>query len=80
MGSTRRWQPSGRKELTTADLPTPAEKGALMRFCRFWEEATIVAFRKHTLLPHMTIVNHPWTNGQVERMNRIEGRRQTLPL
>ena len=29
------------------------------------KEAVCVAFRKHTLL-----VNHPWTNGQVETMNR----------
>ena len=34
------------------------------------EEAVIVAFRKHALLRSTIAFKHPWTNGQVERMNR----------
>src|SRR5205809_3297926 len=37
--------------------------------------------REHGIEHRFTKINHPWTNGQVERMNRTKGRnRQTLSL
>src|SRR5215510_10062049 len=62
---------------TVADLPT-GPKRATSTLLSIEEEAIIVAFRRHTLLSlddclyalQPTIIKHPWTNGQVERMNR----------
>lgn len=81
-----------KKRSSVADLPTgPKEVKSTVLSSE--EEAVIVAFRRHTLLPlddclyasahifgrvcreneidhRLTKIKHPWTNGQVERMNR----------
>jgi transposase InsO family protein len=68
-----------RKRQTVEDLKTGPKEPRSTVLTKA-EEATIVAFRRHTLLPlddclyalqpTITKPNHPWTNGQVERMNR----------
>ena len=71
-----------KKRRSVSDLPT-GPKEAKSTVLSIEEEAIIVAFRRHTLLPlddclyalqatipHLTKIKHPWTNGQVERMNR----------
>ena len=77
-----------KKRRSTADLPTgPKDPRSTSLYTE--EEAVVVAFRRHTLLPvddwchtfeaacadldvqhRLTKPRHPWTNGQVERMNR----------
>ena len=64
-----------KRRTSVTDLPT-GPKDVRSTVLSIEEEAIVVAFRKHTLLPmdgiehRLTKIKHPWTNGQVERMNR----------
>jgi len=62
---------------TAADIKEKIERKEF-----FWAHAFVVACARNDIDHRLTKPKNPWTNGQVERMNRtIQGRHgQTLPL